>query len=698
MGRNNKGFSLVELIVALAIFGVAGVAVFGFMVNSSRLYQRSNVDVKLQYEQQLAVNQIRDMVVESDKGIYFDDTSKTLALYGAMKNVSGVKSYPVTVIRYVESEQRLYYGVKEFSAVTEITFADVTTDKLLAENVKKFNVDLTKVKNDKVFFEVVFIVGDREQQVKETVALRNRLIVSNQVDTIWGDEPVVIESFIQKVAIKRDGREFADGEQDTIGKFGSSVTVAYSAEVSANEESDRAYSFAVSWSIEETEGVMVDADGKVTVASTVPNNTKFKLYATSVDDPSKSTFIEIMVTESGVYPVDVTLACPEDKRTDGNGFRTYKLVPTVTYSDGHTSSDYDLFIWDGIDSLPDGATFKKEMGELTLGANANGYSITIKAKAKERKADGTVAYGEYTIVVDGIEEFVPGPSIKINCSPSLSRGGYVFPSLTFENATHSNYKYNWKVEPYYDEETTPFDGGVSNDSFNFISMGISASSAGSGNHELSTNANRRSVALCCAQQLNWNKTFKVKVSATATDTEGNTVVATPKIVTIAPVEVTLTCVDLAKEHNQYQGYPCVTNTEICYEDWNFDGRQPGNIWASQYDMRRWFCIDYTNLYMEGNWLNGCYFQYNFAFKNSGGEQLINSNVGEPTTQIYNGNMRYCGFMKQKFNDWETKDNRPVDMSFSLTLKDYNGNVVESNRNDFRLVYEWRVLDDLKENQ
>lgn len=697
MGRNNKGFSLVELIVALAIFGIAGVAVFGFMVNSSRLYQRSNVDVKLQYEQQLAVNQIRDMVVESDKGIYFDDTSKTLALYGAMKNESGVKSYPVTVIRYVESEQRLYFGVKEFSAVTEITFADVTTDKLLAENVKKFNVDLTKVKYDKVLFEVVFIVGDKEQQVTETVALRNRLIVSNQVDTIWGDEPVVIESFIQKVTIKREEKEFADGEQDTIGKFGSSVTVAYSAEVSANEESERAYSFAVSWSIEETEGVMVDANGNVTVASTVPNDTSFKLYATSVDDPSKSSYIEIVVKESGVYPVDVTLACPTDKIVDGNGFRTYKLVPTVTYSDSHSASDYDLFTWDGVDSLPDGTTFKKEMGELTLGANANGYSITIKAKAKERKADGTVAYGEYTIVVDGIEEFVPGPTAKINCAPTLARGGYVFPTIVLENATHSNYKYNWTVEPYYDEETTPFDSGVNNDSFYFISLGTSAGSGGNGNHELNTNANRRSIALCCAQQLNWNKTFKVKVSATATDTEGKTLVVTPKIITISPVEITLTCVDLAEYHSIYQGYPCVTNTEICYEDWNFDGRQPGNIYASQYDMRRWFYIDYSNLYMEGNWLNGCYFQYNFAFKNSGGEQLINSNVGEPSTEIYNGNMRFCGFMKQRFNDWEKKDNRPVDMSFSLTLKDYNGNVVESNRNDFRLVYEWRVLDDLKEN-
>ena len=171
MRQNNKGFSLVELIVALAIFAIAGVAVFGFMVNSSRLYQRTNVEVKLQYEQQLAVNQIRDMVVESDRGIYFDEASKTLALYGAAKQEGAATVYPVTVVRYVESEQKMYYGIKNFAALADVSFAAVDTTKLLAENVKAFKVDLTKVKNDKVLFEVTFIVGDKEQTAKETVAL-----------------------------------------------------------------------------------------------------------------------------------------------------------------------------------------------------------------------------------------------------------------------------------------------------------------------------------------------------------------------------------------------------------------------------------------------------------------------------------------------------------------------------------------------
>ena len=701
MRQNNRGFSLVELIVALAIFAIAGVAVFGFMVNSSRMYQRSNVDVKLQYEQQLAVNQIRDMVVESDKGIYFDQTSKTLALYGAVKTESGSKSYPVTVIRYVETDGKIFFGTKEFSAVSEITFADVETSKLLVENVTGFNVDLTKVKNDKVLFEVIFTIGDKEQKVTETVALRNRLVVSNQVDTIWGDTPIVVDSFIQKVTISRGAKTFATGEQDTIGKLGNSVVVAYSAEVSANEESEREYDFTVSWSIDTTEGVMVGADGKVTVAATVPSGTTFKLYATSVDDPSKSTYIEIEVTDGGVYPVSVSLACPAANITDGNGFRTYKLVPTITFSDNSKSSDCDLVIWDGLDSLPDGATFSGEMGELTVGSNANGLSITVKAKAKERKADGEVAWGEYTIVVDGIKEYVPGPVVRVNCSTSLARGGYVFPTMVLENASHSNYTYNWKVEPYYDEETSRFDGDVANAKFSYVSLNTTGGySEWNVNHEFQSNADRRSIALNCAQQLNWSETFKVKVSGTATDAEGNVLVATPKIVTVSPVEISIIRADLADYHKPdpvtgaggYQGYPCLTDTEICYEDWNFDGRQPGNIYASQFDARRWYYIEYTNLYIAGDWLNGCTAVFNYAFKNSGGQELLNSNVGVPTGTLYNGSMRYCGFMKQKLYDWESNPDRPVEMSFSLTMKDNYGNQAESNKDSYKLVYEWREID------
>jgi len=689
MRHNNKGFSLVELIVALAIFAIAGVAVFGFMVNSSRLYQRSNVDVKLQYEQQLAVNQIRDMVVESDKGIYFDSASKTLALYGARKTEGGNKVYPVTAITYDQTQKKLYFGTKEFTAVNEITFADITMEKLLSENVMDFKVDLTKVKNDKVLFEVTFMVGDKQQTVKETVALRNRLVVSNLVDTIWGDDAVVVDSFIQKIAIVRGDKEFTTGERDSIGKYGNSVVVAYAAKVTANEESDREY--PISWSVEGPEGVIVNADGEVTVSSTVQSGLTFKLYATSVDDPSKNTYIEVEVTEDGNYPESVTLTLGET--TDGNGFRTYKLIPTIKYTKGNESSDYNLIIWDNIDSLPDGATFKKEMGELTLGANANGLSITIKAKAKERKADGTVAWGEYTIDVDGIKEFETGTSVKISCATSLSRGGYVFPTMVFENATHSNYTYNWEVEPYYDEETTQFNDSIKTLTFNAISLNmIGGYSEWNVNHKLTSDKANRIIALNCAQQLKWSDTFKVKISGTATDVNGKVLVATPKIVTISPVELEIKCIDMAVYHADYNGYPCLTDTEICYEDWNFDGRQQGNINASQYDMRRYFRIEYINLHMAGNWLNGCTPHFEFAFKDSAGLELNKYAVGLPSSGTYNGSMRFCSFMKQKFYDWDNNASRPAELLFHVRLEDNYGNSVESNKQAFKLVYEWRKID------
>ena len=109
MVRNNKGLSLVELIIAIAILAIAGITIFGFVSNTSNAYSRASKDIKLQYEQQMAVNQIRDMVVESDRGVYFDSASKSLALYGAEKtDPSGAKVYPVTVVRFKQTEGENY--------------------------------------------------------------------------------------------------------------------------------------------------------------------------------------------------------------------------------------------------------------------------------------------------------------------------------------------------------------------------------------------------------------------------------------------------------------------------------------------------------------------------------------------------------------------------------------------------------------
>ena len=74
--RNNKGFSLVELIVAFAITAIAGLAVFGLMSAGTNHFTRTGNDVGLQYEQQVVVNRLRDVLLESSDALRYDDSTK----------------------------------------------------------------------------------------------------------------------------------------------------------------------------------------------------------------------------------------------------------------------------------------------------------------------------------------------------------------------------------------------------------------------------------------------------------------------------------------------------------------------------------------------------------------------------------------------------------------------------------------------
>lgn len=687
MRPNNKGFSLVELIVALAIFAIAGVAVFGFMVNSSNTYKRSNVELKLQYEQQLAVNQMRDMVVESDKGIYFDETNQTLALYGAQKSDDVNTVYPVTVIKYEAADEELYFGTKDFATISDAAYTQVTDLKLLAEGVTEFKVDLSNVKNDKVKFLVTFRVGDKTQTVTETVALRNRILVSNNTDTIWGDTPELIESFIKSISIGRGTKVFSNGEQDTIGKSGEYVVISYFAKVIANEESDREY--AVSWSIDETiNGIGVSEDGQVTVASTVPSSTLFTLRATSMDDPSKSAYIRIVVDDSGIYPESATLVV--SSQTDGNGFRTYMLLPTLYYTDNSEVPDCNLFTWSGLDSLPDGCTFDEKTGKLVVTPDANGYTFTVRAMAKERKADGSALWADLVLEIKDVPEYVVGPTVKISCAKTLDRGGYVYPTMVFKNASHSNYTYSWKVEPYTDGETASFnDSAIDNSSFNLVSISHSGYNEGNVHHTMTTDASRRGITLSCSEKLNWGKTFKVLVTGTATDTEGNVIIATPAVVSINPVTVSITRFE-GVVNGEDNNMPVITNSELMYEDWYWKGLTAGTDAAKeQYTTRRWFVPEAKNLYMtENNFYNiGLTLTPKFLYQDVNGMILDNNNVYGIDKYFY-GDRMVCGF-KIRLKEWENNSNaRPAMVSYSIELKDNSGNIVNSDSDKFTVVYDF----------
>jgi prepilin-type N-terminal cleavage/methylation domain-containing protein len=71
---DNRGFSLIELIITIAISVFVLGILASFLWQSSNYYRRSNEEVTLQMEAQTILNQLKDLIVEADC-VEFDDST-----------------------------------------------------------------------------------------------------------------------------------------------------------------------------------------------------------------------------------------------------------------------------------------------------------------------------------------------------------------------------------------------------------------------------------------------------------------------------------------------------------------------------------------------------------------------------------------------------------------------------------------------
>ncbi len=135
MKRNNKGLSLVELICAVAVFGVATTAIGSVMVVSAQNYSRGTYELDVQKEAQSATNLVGNLLIDAVEA-EFDKTTNSdepkLTITGENKTYTLTWNKNTGVLHYVE----------------EVTGFDPNTG-VLAQNVTDFDVDLTKFENNK---------------------------------------------------------------------------------------------------------------------------------------------------------------------------------------------------------------------------------------------------------------------------------------------------------------------------------------------------------------------------------------------------------------------------------------------------------------------------------------------------------------------------------------------------------------------
>lgn len=201
--KNNKGFTLVEVLVAVGILGIALVAITGFMVVGAKTFTSTSSEVNLQYESQLAFNQLQDMIVDTQRGI------KQAAVTGGTEAVVPADVIPADtvdekklyiynenvayVIIWNRAESRLYY--EEYGVTTDamgepILGAAVETDARMADYITDFDIDISKLEAKSIVgVHMAFQKNNKSYDANYNITVRNKILVNKEMKETYA-EPI----------------------------------------------------------------------------------------------------------------------------------------------------------------------------------------------------------------------------------------------------------------------------------------------------------------------------------------------------------------------------------------------------------------------------------------------------------------------------------------------------------------------------
>lgn len=129
--RNNKGYSLVELLITIAIFGMVMIGIAMIMRTSSVSYLDGTREVAVQTEVQIVANQVEELLVDATGTMYSGTLDDSGSIDPYWKIDKGDKSH---CFRLDTSENKLLYQLRDINTGVNATpsswslMADYVTD------------------------------------------------------------------------------------------------------------------------------------------------------------------------------------------------------------------------------------------------------------------------------------------------------------------------------------------------------------------------------------------------------------------------------------------------------------------------------------------------------------------------------------------------------------------------------------------
>ncbi len=131
--KNNKGLTLLEMIISVAILSIVIVTITSFMVTGTKMFGASNNEIKLQQEAQMALSNVENRIIDTKLGVRCDDDGNQVILtVFNEKTAADAKEYIV----WNKTDKNIYYASSAF----DVTLSTFPTNEVLASNVENFNV------------------------------------------------------------------------------------------------------------------------------------------------------------------------------------------------------------------------------------------------------------------------------------------------------------------------------------------------------------------------------------------------------------------------------------------------------------------------------------------------------------------------------------------------------------------------------
>lgn len=200
--KNNKGFSLIELLVALSILAVISLTLVTFMGSSSRTYTRTSTEATLQAEAQVVANAISDRIIDCTENIDYSTT--------VLNNVDGLPSNSLDggtrfgdsvngevlqiinentksillldrkekVIYYMEVSRDMADPDKKFPKFSYGDESDYSNSdrQILAEHVTEFKVNKDRYANEHIlWFQLTYEKNNKSYTGTYQVNIRNHI-------------------------------------------------------------------------------------------------------------------------------------------------------------------------------------------------------------------------------------------------------------------------------------------------------------------------------------------------------------------------------------------------------------------------------------------------------------------------------------------------------------------------------------------